>query len=393
MHIHEVVSEEDRRAFLDFPDQIYAGDPHWIRPLDQDIEAVFDPAKNKAFRHGEASRWLLKDDSGNLLGRIATFVNRRYAQQQPTGGIGFFDCLNDPAAAHFMFDHCRNWLADRGMEAMDGPINFGERDQWWGLQVEGFQPPLYGMHYHMAYYERLFKSYGFEVYYEQLCFARTVADPLPTKLYHRHRELSEEGGFEARHLQKAQLSRFVKDFTEVYNKAWASHGEGKRLELGTVEKLFASMKPVMDEKIIWFTYYKDRPIAFWVNLPDLNQYFRYFKGKFGTWQKLRFLWMKARNQCRKFTGIAFGIVPEFQGKGVDAFMIVEASRVIRALNRYDQMEMQWIGDFNPKMINIAQSLQTRQARKLQTLRYLFDRSKPFVRHPMLSGSRVSSKDS
>lgn len=381
--MHELATEADRRAFLDFPDLIYADDPHWIRPLDKDIESVFDPTKNKAFRHGEASRWLLLDDGGQPLGRIAAFVNRRYVQEQPTGGIGFFDCRNDPSAAHFMFDHCRQWLEERGMEAMDGPINFGERDHWWGLQVEGFQPPLYGMHYHMTYYERLFKSYGFEVYYDQLCFSRSVDEPLPPKFYHRHQELAADPGYEARPLDKRHMSRFVRDFVEVYNRAWAAHGEGKKLDLVTAERLFEAMKPVMDEKIIWFTYYKDRPIAFWVNLPDLNQYFRHFRGRFGNWEKLRFLWMRFRNHCRKFTGIAFGVVPEFQGKGVDAFMIIEASRVILSLKRYDSLELQWIGDFNPKMINIALSLQTKQARKLQTLRYLFDRSRPFRRHPVL----------
>ncbi len=24
------------------------------------------------------------------------------------------------------------------MEAMDGPINFGDRDRWWGLLIDGF---------------------------------------------------------------------------------------------------------------------------------------------------------------------------------------------------------------------------------------------------------------
>ncbi len=46
--------------------------------LDKDIDQVFDAGKNKAFRHGEAARWVLKDEHGRLLGRIAAFVNKRY---------------------------------------------------------------------------------------------------------------------------------------------------------------------------------------------------------------------------------------------------------------------------------------------------------------------------
>jgi hypothetical protein len=54
-------------------------------------------------------------------------------------------------------------------------------------------------------------------------------------------------------------------------------------------------------------------------------------------------------------------------------------------NSYDEYEMQWIGDFNPKMINVAQGLgEAFQTRKLTTYRYLFDRTKEFKRHPILN---------
>ena len=46
-------------------------------------------------------------------------------------------------------------------------------------------------------------------------------------------------------------------------------------------------------------------------------------------------------------------------------------------------EMQWIGDFNPKMINIAETLDSKPSRNLVTYRYLFDREKEFKRHPIL----------
>ena len=57
---------------------------------------------------------------------------------------------------------------------------------------------------------------------------------------------------------------------------------------------------------------------------------------------------------KKFTGIVFGIVPEFQGKGVDAYLINEAKLVIQPMHQYEEYEMQWIGEFNPKMINLAE---------------------------------------
>jgi hypothetical protein len=147
--------------------------------------------------------------------------------------------------------------------------------------------------------------------------------------------------------------------------------------------MFATMKPVMDEKLTWFAYYGDEPIAIWVNLPDLNQYFKHLNGQFGLLQKIRFLLLQRFGACSRFVGIVFGIIPAFQGKGVDAYLIVEGAKVIQPMNKYTDYEMQWIGDFNPKMMNIAESLGTTRSRTMRTYRYLFDRSKPFTRHPNL----------
>ncbi|MCB9047367.1 MAG: hypothetical protein H6550_14630 [Chitinophagales bacterium] len=383
MKMYEVKTNEDKQAFLALPVEIYRNDPNWIRPLDKDIEEVFDPGKNKFFRKGECSRWLLKDNGGKTIGRIAAFVNNTYKQEQPTGGIGFFECINDYTSAAFMLDHCKNWLQERSMEAMDGPINFGERDAWWGLQTEGFQQPLYRMNYNPPYYRELFEQYGFQTYFEQLCFSLDPQQPLQEKFMHSHEKVSADPNFKAIHYNKKQLHKFAGDFTTIYNKAWAAHIGNKQMEERSVVKMLQGINAVVDEQIIWFTYYKEEPIAFWVNIPDLNQYFKHFNGKLGILQKLRLLWMKAFTRIDRFTGLVFGVVPEYQGKGVDGFMIVEAAKIIQGKHLYDKYEMQWIGDWNPKMISIAESLGTHISRKLRTYRYLFDRTKEFKRHPIL----------
>lgn len=169
----------------------------------------------------------------------------------------------------------------------------------------------------------------------------------------------------------------------MYNKAWAGHGGLKEMNNAVVLKMFKQMKPIMDERIIWYVYYKDEPIAIWVNIPDLNQWFKHLDGRFDWFGKLKFLWIKATTRCTKFVGVVFGIVPEWQGKGVDAYIIMEAAKVIQVQHLYDDYEMQWIGEFNPKMVNIAESLGTYRSRKLTTYRYLFDRTKEFRPHPIL----------
>lgn len=141
----------------------------------------------------------------------------------------------------------------------------------------------------------------------------------------------------------------------------------------------------MDENIIWFAYHKNEPIAIFINLPDLNQWFRYLNGKFNLLHKLYFVWLKATKKNKKFTGLVFGVVPEWQGMGVDSFIIGEAAKIIQSDKvPYTEYEMQWIGDFNPKMINIAEGLgDVFKSRNLTTYRYIFDRTKEFRRHPIL----------
>jgi hypothetical protein len=386
MQLTEVTDASLAERFLLVNVTINKNDPNYIRPLDKDINDVFDTRKNKALRHAEIIRWILEDNNGGAIGRIAAFVNKKYKNRGddlPVGGVGFFECIDSQEAANMLFDAAKKWLEERGMQAMDGPINCGERDRWWGLLVEGFTPPPYCVNYNPPYYKDLFETYGFQKFYNQLCFSLKVMDPLQPKFFERHALIAQNPHMRAEHFKKNQLEKFAGDFAIVYNKAWSGHGGLKEIKKEMVVKMFRQMKPVMDERVMWFVYERENPIAIWINLPDLNQWFKHLNGKFNLLAKLKFLWIKKTHKCRKFTGLVFGVVPEWQGKGVDSYIIVEGAKVIQGQNLYDDYEMQWIGEFNPKMVNIAVSLGTYRSRTLTTYRYIFDRTKAFREHPIL----------
>ncbi len=130
----EVTTRQHETDFLELPVRLYKGNPWWIRPLDNDIRNVFDPAKNPCFQNGECIRWILKDEAGQCVGRVAAFINRKtcHLDKYSVGQMGFFECIDDRQAAFCLFDKCREWLEGKGMEAMEGPVNFGERIEWWG---------------------------------------------------------------------------------------------------------------------------------------------------------------------------------------------------------------------------------------------------------------------
>ncbi len=388
MQVIEVTDNGTAKDFLAVNVLMNHSNPAYIRPLDKEVKDVFDPAKNKNFKYGEVKRWIAKDDTGALIGRIAAFTNSKYINKGTdfkTGGVGFFDSINDQPLANILFDTAKAWLQSKGMEAMDGPINFGDRDKWWGLMVEGFNDePMYGMSFNPSYYEALFSGYGFQNYYNQYYYSMKVDDALPPRFPERHAKFKTKPGYEAKHVELKNLEKYAGDFATVYNAAWAQHGEAKEITKEQVIKLFNTMKPIMDERLVWFAYYKEEPIAMFINIPDLNQYFKHFNGKFGWIEKLRLLWMKKTGYNKRLTGLAFGVVPKYQALGIDSFMIYECGLLVQNKGWYTQYEMGWAGDWNPKMINIYKSLNGVQSRRMITFRYLFDESKPFERHPEMA---------
>jgi len=387
MQLIEVNNAATAKDFIKVNVLMNKFNPNYIRPLDSEVNAVFDPLKNKNYQHGETKRWILKDEKDNLIGRVAAFINTKYINKGTdfdTGCVGFFDCINNQQAANLLFDTAKAWLISKGMEAMDGPVNFGDRDKWWGLLVEGFEKePVYGMSFNPSYYEGLFDGYGFHNYYNQYYYVRSISDKLPDRFQERHAKFKAKSDYVARHINIKDLNKYANDFAIVYNAAWAQHDEGKDISNDEVIKLFTKMKAVIDERLIWFVYYKEEPIGVWINMPDLNQFFKHFNGKLGLLQKLRLLWMKKTGACKIFTGVAFGIVPKFQSIGVDSFMIYEGATFLQEKAPYEFYEMGWAGDWNPKMLNIYKSLGANQSRRLVTYRYIFDDKYPFERHPVM----------
>ncbi|MGE0770229.1 MAG: hypothetical protein AB7K37_00845 [Cyclobacteriaceae bacterium] len=388
MELREVKTDEDKREFLQLPVRLYQRSPHWIRPLDKDVESVFDPEKNKTFRHGECARWILRDGN-EVIGRVAAFVNQKTVHkgnEQPTGGMGLFECIDNKQAAFTLFDQCKEWLVARGMEAMDGPINFGNRDRWWGLLVEGFdRDPNYQCNYNFPYYQQLFEAYGFQTYFKQLTFARHIMEPLSRRLEEKAELLAKDPDYEFRHLRKSELPKLGEYIRIVYNKAWANRSEIPELTKQQAALIVKQMKPIMDHRLLYFGFFKGEPISFFLSLPEINQIFKHLNGKLDLLGKLKFVWHQWRKTNRKAFGILFGIVPEHQGKGVDGAMILSSRKVLQVdYKRYDEYEMNWIGDFNPKMIVVVEQVGARVAKVHITYRKLFDESKPFKRHPILN---------
>lgn len=389
MQLIEVKTKEQEEQWISFPSDLYRNDPVYIRAIDQEIRDVFDPEKNRSFNFdtSEAVRWMVQKN-GQTIGRIAAFINGKTFdnETQPTGGCGFFDCIDDQEAANMLFDASRNWLLERGMEAMDGPVNFGERDKNWGVLLEGFYEQNYGMFYNAPYYQKLYESYGFQLYFKQYTYGRVVdkSKDFDPRFYERAQEALKNPDITFRYIKKKNFAKAAVYFHEVYSKAWGGHSGVKPMSLEQAQKMFKKLKPIADEKLIYFGFYKEQPISFFLSIPELNQLFKYVNGKMNWWGKLKFAYHMKMGHCKKMLGLVFGVIPEWHGKGVESAMVINYSDIAWKQGLpYTTIEMNWCGDFNPKMMRVCEQLGAEIVKTHATYRYLFDREKPFERCPII----------
>ena len=376
------------KEFIKLPARLYKNDPNWIRPIDKDVEETFNPKVNSFFSHGKCTRWILQDTQGQTIGRVAAFVNDQTANKgnkQPTGGMGFFECINDQKAAFMLFDVCKEWNKAQGMEAMDGPINFGNREKFWGLLTEGYIPQNYNMNYHFPYYKELFEAYGFKDYFQQLTFGKKINEEFNPRLLNRAERIIEQEEYTFRALEMKRLDKYTDDLREIYNQAWANHSGVDEMDKARAKATVAQMKPILEEDLVWFGYHKERPIGMFIMVPEVNQIFRHVNGKMNLLGKLKFLYYKKSGSVKQVIGLVFGVIPDFQGKGIETALAASWGKTHgwHDSYRYKYIELNWIGDFNTTMVKMCRIFGFKIVKKHTTYRLLFDENAAFERAPVM----------
>jgi len=401
MQVSEVLTRRQRQEFLDFPKKLYQKDPFWIAPLDSSVEALFDPRKNHSFDHGKAIRWVLRDDSGKTIGRVAGFIDnvRSAANSQPTGGLGFFEVIDDRKAAFLLFDTAKNWLIENGIQAMDGPISFGENDNHWGLLIDGFMQQGYGMPYNMKYYRNFFEEYGFLNYFEQYSYHRHVRDAynkldrFPDRIMKIAEWLSKRPGYSFRHFEFRNSLKFINDICDIYNTTWIYLKEDfTPLDPTILNEALQDAKHVIDEELIWFAYYNDKAIGFFVLLPDINQILRHFHGKLQPWNVIRFFFYKLTHEMTRMRAVVGGVLRSHQNTGIESAIFYHLYQVFERKPWFKELELSWVGDYNPKMLAIYEALGATRAKTHVTYRYMINKDLKFIRYkdevPAIQGNKA-----
>jgi hypothetical protein len=235
--------------------------------------------------------------------------------------------------------------------------------------VEGFASPSYRENYNLPYFQNLFETYGFTpqigqttslIEKESFNFerfsklaTRVMANPAYTFDY----------------IHKDNLEKYAKDFIEIYNQAWAFHENFVPMTMDKIMVRMKQMKPILIEKLNVFAYHDGKPVGFYINVLDVNQIFKHVNGKMNLLGKLKFLYYKGF--VKRVRGIVFGVVPTHHNLGVEVAMIMHF-RAALIQDRYNQNELAWVGDFNPKMLSMFESMGAKPIKKHITYRYNFN---------------------
>jgi len=351
MQVVSVDTHSLLRSFLDVPKLIYRDDENYVPHIRQEIEKAL---WNKGDKVG---LWMV-EQNGDYLGRIAAFVNKG-----KKGGLGFFESINNKEVAHILFDTGIQWLNTRSLTEVEVPVNFGERDKFWGLLVKGFDSPSYQENYNPPYYKDLIESYGFEPTITQSTQEITPALFQYDKIKEAAKQFEANENLRLECINRNNMRKYARDFVTVYNAAWREHKHFIPLTEEKVYKMMNSMKPVLREDLIWFTYDGDKPVAFYVSIIEMNEIFRHLNGNLNWLGKLKFLYYRWKVNPKRVRGLVFGVHPNYQGRGITSGMMLKVYDIIQNDLHLESSELAWIGDFNPRMLKFLRSIGAREIKQ------------------------------
>jgi hypothetical protein len=212
--------------------------------------------------------------------------------------------------------------------------------------------------------------------------------PFPERFWTIAKWVMKKPGYSFRHLEFKKAEKFAADLVKVYNEAWVHHEHFVPLKLESVMNTFHSSKAVLEEKLIWFAYFNDEPIGFMIMIPDINLILKYLNGKLNLPGILKYLYYKNTVKMDRGRITILGTSPKYQNSGVESCIFYVLDQAIdQRKTHIDEIEISWVGDFNPKMQSLLQATQSKPAKKHVTYRKLFDPAAEAQRAALVSKKR------
>ena len=350
-----VASEEEKQTFIEFPYSHYADDQYWVAPLIIEQKKLLDTNKNPFYKNAEIALFNVSYNDKHA-GRIAAIVDHRYNKHHntKTGFFGFFECINQQSTADLLFKVAEDWLREKGMNSVMGPANPSMMDEI-GILVEGFDKyPTILMPYHKEYYDDIIKNSGYKKEMDLLAYLVTQ-DSVDHERANRAMDIVKKRlpGISIRKIKMRKIKEEVKIIREIFNSAWKNNWGFIPLSSEEFDKLASDLKSIVDDDFAHIAEIDGVPVAFSIALPDYNQIFRKMNGRLLPIGIFKILWN--RNKINKVRTALMGVIPEYQGRGIDALLHREAILSGMKKGVYSS-EVGWILENNFQMVRVAERL-------------------------------------
>lgn len=350
-----VTTDDERKKFIEFPYQHYAGNDVWVPPLRMEQRKLIDTKKNPFYNNAEVVLFIA-EHNGEIAGRIGATIDHRFNNYhgRKTGHFGFFECIDDQETANLLFRVACDWLKSKGMEDVLGPASPGMMDEI-GILTDGFDKhPYMLMPYNKPYYQKLVEGAGFK--HEMDLFAYVVQrKDIDLTRFERAKDIvhRRHPGLKIRKIRKKKLNEEVEIVREIYNQAWKDNWGFLPLTKEELQALAEDFKMILDENYAHIAEIDGKPIGFSIALPDYNQLFKDMNGNLFPFGIFKFLFQKKKiNQLRT---ALLGVLPDYRGKGIDALITQKA---IEHGTKVDvqNSELSWVLGTNTEMIRLAERI-------------------------------------
>jgi hypothetical protein len=351
--IKRVETKKDRKRFVKLLWKLYKGDPNWVPPLIIDRLSMIDKEKHPFYKDADMEMFLAEKD-GELVGRIAAIVNHNHNKfhNDKVGFFGFYECINDQQVSDKLFDTARNWLKEKGMTVMRGPMNPSTNYEI-GVLINAFdQSPVVMMTYNPEYYIKLIENYGFakskDLYAYRLTNEKTISD----KLRRVSDIVRQRRNFKIRPVNMKNFNDEVKIIKEVYNNAWSPNWGFVPYTAEEFDHLAKDLKLVIFPDLVLIGELDGKPVGFSMSLPDINQIYKTIpSGRLFPTGIFKLLFNKKKIDDVRI--IVLGIRREYQKLGLDAAFYYETWEKAHTNHNIDRGEASWILEDNIMMNRAA----------------------------------------
>ncbi len=349
-NIIEVTTRRDRKRFIDFPHDLYNGDPNYVPEIYIGQKELLSEKKNPFFRHSKAQLYLAYQGN-KIVGRIAAIRNNEYNRfaNANVGYFGLFDVVENYDVAKILLDTATAWIKKENLNAIMGPANFSTNDTA-GLLVDGFdRPPVVMMTYNKPYYVTFLERYGFAKKMDMLAYHVTeeTVNMKSVRIANMLAERLSKRGIKVRKVNMKNFKKEVATIREIYKDAWDKNWGFVPPTDAEFNHTAEGLKMVIDPDFALIAEHKGNPVAFALAVPDINVIAKNIKkGRLLPTGIFKLLFQKKK--IKRLRIILLGVLEDYRKMGIEG--IFYARIISRGMEKgFNEAEASWILDNNEMM--------------------------------------------